>query len=308
MKTIFKSLFGLCLSLFFSGCIEFENQEIVYHHDQDKDEIRMTLNYKGIFGNLKGGQNMQKSPDDKATPEKLNQLQIEQLASVMNEKQAFFFSNWIFEYKRSTLKEMLKNNPDDNRFGKPEKDLIEALLKNVDIENVGFYEDKEGRLCGAQTLKLSNSSRVISLANRVLGRQLKARLQEMREEKKKKTPNSFTPETVDLIEEKTQADFPFIQVEGNLITLTMILTEPDQQRISKSTLTDLPQGTRIEFKDDALLVKIGGKNAQVGKLSKKCFEGYLPNALHHVRKNHKKLLLNSEKVNQRLGQFLKSKG
>ncbi len=308
MKTIFKSFFGLCLSLFFSGCIEFENQEIVYHHDQDKDEIRMTLSYKGIFGNLKGGQNMQKSPDDKATPEKLNQLQIEQLASVMNEKQAFFFSNWIFEYKRSTLKEILKNKPDDNRFGKPEKDLIEALLKNVDIENVGFYEDKEGRLCGAQTLKLSNSSRVISLANRVLGRQLKARLQEMREEKKKKTPNSFTPETVDLIEKKTQADFPFIQAEGNLITLTMILTEPDQQRISKSTLTDLPQGTRIEFKDDALLVKIGGKNAQVGKLSKKCFEGYLPNALHHVRENHKKLLFNSEKVKQRLNHFLKSKG
>ncbi len=307
MKTIFKSLFGLCLSLFFSGCIEFENQEIVYHHDQDKDEIRMTLNYKGIFGNLKGGQNMQKSPDDKATPEKLNQLQIEQLASVLNEKQAFFFSNWIFEYKRSALKEMLKNKPDDNRFGKPEKDLIEALLKNVDIENVGFYEDKEGRLCGAQTLKLSNSSRVISLANRVLGRQLKLRLQEMREEKKKKTPNSFTSETVDLIEKKTQADFPFIQAEGNLITLTMILTEPDQQRISKSTLTDLPQGTRIEFKDDALLVKIGGKNAQVGKLSKKCFEGYLPNALHHVRENHKKLFLNAKKVNHRLNHFLKTK-
>jgi len=251
---------------------------------------------------------MQKSPDDKATPEKLNQLQIEQLASVMNEKQAFFFSNWIFEYKRSALKEMLKNIPDDNRFGKPEKDLIDALLKNVVIENVGFYEDKEGRLCGAQTLKLSNSSRVISLANRVLGRQLKARLQEMREEKKKKTPNSFTSETVDLIEKKTQADFPFIQAEGNLITLTMILTEPDQQRISKSTLTDLPQGTRIEFDDDALLVKIGGRNAQEAKLSKKCFEGYLPNALHHVRENHKKLLFNSEKVKQRLSQFLKSKG
>ena len=175
------------------------------------------------------------------------------------------------------------------------------------ISRTGFYEDKEGRLCGAQTLKLSNSSRVISLANRVLGRQLKARLQEMREEKKKKTPNSFTSETVDLIEKKTQADFPFIQVEGNLITLTMILTEPDQQRISKSTLTDLPQGTRIEFEDDALLVKIGGKNAQVGKLSKKCFEGYLPNALHHARQKHKKLLLNSKKVNHRLGQFLKTK-
>lgn len=307
MKTIFKTLLGLCLCLSFTGCIEFEKQEIVYHHDQEKDEIRMTLRYEGIFGNLKGGQNMQKNLEDKATPDKLNLLQIEQLASVLNEKQAFFFSNWLFEYKRSALKEMLKDKPEGNTFGQPEKDLIEALLKNVEIENVGFYKDKDGRLCGAQTLKLSNASQVISLTNRVLGRQLKAHLQEMREEREKKVPNSFTSETVDLIEKKTQADFPFIQVEGNLITLTMILTEPDQQRISKSTLTDLPQGTRIEFEDDALLVKIGGKNAQVGKLSKKCFEGYLPNALNHIRENHKKLILNPKKVKQRFQNFLAGK-
>jgi len=106
----------------------------------------MTLRYEGIFGNLKGGQNMQKNPDDRATPEKLNQLQIGQLASVLNEKQAFFFSNWIFEYKRVSLKAMLKDKPEDNSFGQPEKDLIEALLKNVEIENVGFYKDKDGRL------------------------------------------------------------------------------------------------------------------------------------------------------------------
>jgi hypothetical protein len=300
-------IFFLLMPLLLSSCIEFESQEIVYHHDQEKDEIRMTLRYEGIFGNLKkSGQfvSYQKTPEDKATPEKLNQLQIEQLASVLNEKQAFFFSNWLFEYKRVSLKAMLKDKPEGNTFGQPEKDLIEALLKNVEIENVGFYKDKDGRLCGAQTLKLSNASQVISLTNRVLGRQLKAHLQEMREERNKKVPNSFTSETVDLIEKKTQAGFPFIQLEGNLITLTMIMTEPDQRRISKSTLTDLPQGTRIEFQDEALLVKIGGKQDDLGRLWKECFEGYFPNALTHVRENHKKLLLKTNKVNQRLKKFL----
>ena len=308
MKTFFKLLLGLCLGLFFTGCIEFENQQIVYHHDEEKDEIRMTLRYEGIFGNLKkSGQfvSYQKTPEDKATPEKLNQLQIEQLASVLNEKQAFFFSNWIFEYKRVALKEMLKEEPKGSlAFGKPEKDLIEALLKNVEIENVGFYKDKDERLCGAQTLRLSNASKVISLANGVLRRQLKARIADMRKEIEKKAKNSFTPETIDLIETKLQEEFPFIRVEGNLITLTMIMNHPDQQKISKSTLTDLPQGTRIEFQDEALLVKIGGKDAQEGKLSKKCFEGYLPNALNHVRENHKKLLLKPKKVKQKLSEFL----
>ena len=296
-----RILFFLALP-FLSSCIEFESQTIVYHHDKEKDEIRMTLRYEGIFGNLKkSGQfvSHQKTPEDKALPEKLNQLQIEQLGSVLKEKQAFFFSNWIFEYKRSALKQMLKKEPERNlAFGKPEKDLIEALLKNVKIENVGFYEDKEGRLCGAQTLRLSNASKVISLANRVLGRQLKARIPELRKK------NSFTPETIDLIETKLQGEFPFIQVEGNLITVTLIMTEPDQQKISKSTLTDLPQGTRIESQDEALLVKIGGKDAQEGKLTKKCFDGYLLNGLNHIRENHKKLLLNPKKANQRLKKFL----
>ena len=304
---IFARILFLLVLTFLSSCIEFEKQEIVYHHDQEKDEIRMTLRYESIFGNLKGGQNMQKNLEDKATPDKLNLLQIEQLASVLNEKQAFFFSNWLFEYKRISLKAMLKDKPEGNTFGQPEKDLIEALLKNVEIENVGFYKDKDGRLCGAQTLKLSNASQVISLTNRVLGRQLKAHLQEMREEREKKVPNSFTSETVDLIEKKTQADFPFIQVEGNLITLTMILNDPDQERISKSTLANLPVGTRIEFQDEALLVKIGRKQDEPVRLWKECFEGYLPNALNHIRENHKKLILNHKKVKQRFQNFLAGK-
>ena len=293
----------MCLS--FTGCIEFENQEIAYHHDQEKDEIRMTLRYEGIFGNLKGGQNMQKNPDDRATAEKLNLLQIEQLASVLNEKQAFFFSNWIFEYKRATLKQMLKKDPESSlAFGKPEKDLIEALLKNVKIENAGFYKDQDGRLCGAQTLRLSNASNVISIANRVLCRQLKGRIDGMRKEIENKAKKSFTSETIDLIEKKTQTDYPFIQVEGNLITLTMPMTRPDQKRFSESTLKGLPQGTNIEFQDKALLVKIGGKDAREGKLRKKCYEGYMPNALNYVRRNHKNLLLNPIEVNQKLHAFL----
>ena len=300
-------IFFLLMPLLLSSCIEFEKQELVYHHDQEKDEIRMTLRYEGIFGNLKkSGQfvSYQKTPEDKATPEKLNQLQIEQLASVLNEKQAFFFNNWLFEYKRVSLKSMLKDEPEDKTFGQPEKDLIEALLKNVEIENVGFYKDKDGRLCGAQTLRLSNASKVISLANRVLGRQLKARIANMRKEIENKAKEGFTLETIDLIETKLQGEFPFIQVKGNLITLTMIMTHPDQKRFSESTLKDLPQGARIEFQDEALLVKIGGKKDGSGRLWKKCFEGYLPNALNHIRENHKKLLLKPKKVNQKLSRFL----
>ena len=89
--------FPLLLLLFsFSSCIEFEQEKLTYVHDEEKDELRVTLTYEGIFGNLDKGQNSQHGPDDITTADSLNQQQIEQLESVLEQKRAFFFSNWIF--------------------------------------------------------------------------------------------------------------------------------------------------------------------------------------------------------------------
>ena len=103
------------------------------------------------------------------------------MESVLEQERAFFFSNWIFEYDKRGLSEMLKHEPnklssEESPFGLPEKDLIEALIKNVEVRNLGFYLDEKSRLCGAQTLRLSNASQVIAKANAVLGRQLHARI------------------------------------------------------------------------------------------------------------------------------------
>ena len=306
--TTFLILF-ICTAL--SSCIEFESQDLVYHHDDEKDEIRITLKYQGIFGNLDKGQNTQNNPEDIATKDRLNQKQISQLESVLEQKRAFFFSNWIFEYDPRTLSEILtkdKPTPKGSVFGKPEKEFIQSLINEIKVENVGFYKNKKGQLCAAQTFKISNSSHIIAQANEVLGRQLKARIQEMREERNRKVPSAFTTATIDLIETKVRDGFPFIKIQGNLITITLIMTPPDQERISKSTLKDLPEGARIEFQDEALLIKIGTKHAQQSRLSKKCFEGYWPNALNHIQENHKKMIRKPWKVESRLKKFLSGTG
>ena len=290
-----------------SSCIEFENQELIYHHDEEKDEIRMTLNYQGIFGNLDKGQNTQNNPEDMATKDRLNLKQISQLESVLEQKRAFFFSNWISEYDPRALSEILtKDKPTTERsvFGKPEKELIQSLNKEIKVENVGFYKNEKGQLCAAQTFKISNSSHIIAQANEVLGRQLKAKIQEMREERNRKVPSAFTKATIDLIETRVRQGFPFIKIQGNLITITLIMTPPDQERISKSTLKDLPKGARIEFQDEALLIKIGTGHAQQSRLSKKCFEGYWPNALNHIQANHNKMIRKPRRVESRLKKFL----
>ena len=263
----------------------------------------MTLRYEGIFGNLKkSGQfaSYQKTTEDKATPEKLNQLQIEQIESVLKEKQAFFFSNWIFEYNQHTLKEILKNEEEElttegKVFGKPEKELIKSLLAEIEIENVGFYLDAKGRLCGAQTLRLSNASKVITLANKVLGRQLKARLPEMK---------NFSPETITLIREKLKDEFPFIRLSGNLLHLSMIMNRADQVKFSENSLTQLPDGIRIDFSDEILSMKCGGIDDKKGILSRECFNGYQTNALNYVKEQHSDLLLTKKAVGHHFRTFL----
>ena len=41
--------FPLLLLLFsFSSCIEFEQEKLTYIHDEEKDELRVTLTYEGM--------------------------------------------------------------------------------------------------------------------------------------------------------------------------------------------------------------------------------------------------------------------
>ena len=310
MKYSLSSLI-LFLCLTFSSCIEFERQKIAYVHDEEKNELRVTLTYEGIFGNLDKGQNSQHGPDDITTADSLNQQQIEQLESVLEQKRAFFFSNWIFEYSASSSAKMLEKIIKENgqgKFGEAEKKLIKLLLDNIEVQNIGFYKNNAEQLCGAQTLRISNISVIIPLANQVIGRQMKAHIQEMREEREEKVPNSFTTETIDLIESKVEQNFPFIQVKGNLITLTLIMTEPDQKRITNSTVKDLPDGARIAFEDESLLIEIGGKQDQVGELSKNCFEGYYDNAKNFLETNYPNLFLTPTQVENRLKKFLNLSG
>jgi len=306
MKYSLSSLI-LFLCLTFSSCIEFEREKLSYIHDVEKDELRVTLTYEGIFGNLDKGEYSQKNRDDVATHESLNQLQIDQLESVLREKRAFFFNNWIAEYSKPSVEKMLKSIIKGNKhgkFGDPENKLIELLHKNVDVQNVGFYKNKVGKLCGAQTVKISNISQVLASANEVIQRQIIAHIPQLRKELEEKTPSAWSQKTIDLIEKKLENKFEFIQLEGNLMTFSTILAEAEQKKVNEDILKDWPSGTRVKFRDEGIDVKIGGKDDKVGKLSKKCFDEYQSNALNYIEKTHGELLLSPRNIGNQLTNFL----
>ena len=146
---------------------------------------------------------------------------------------------------------MLKHEPnklssEESPFGLPEKDLIEALIKSVEVRNLGFYLDEKVD-SAAQTLRLSNASQVIAKANAVLGRQLHARIPEM---------TKYSKRTLSLIERKLKRKFPFIRLEGNLVTVALILDQEDQRKFAKDTLKKMPDGVRIRIPEASLAAQM----------------------------------------------------
>ncbi|HAD20961.1 MAG TPA: hypothetical protein DCF87_02470 [Opitutae bacterium] len=295
----------VCFS--FSSCIEFEQEKIAYVHDEEKDELRVTLTYEGIFGNLDKGQNSQHGPDDITTADSLNQQQIEQLESVLEQKRAFFFSNWIFEYSASSSTKMLEQIIKENgqgKFGEPEKKLIKLMLHNIKVQNIGFYKNNAEQLCGAQTLKISNISQVLASANEVIQRQIIAHIPQLRKELTKNVPSAWSASTVDLIEKRLKGRFEFIRLEGNKMSFSTIMAEADQKKLTDSSLKDLPSGARVEFRDKSIDILIGSKSDEVVHVSKKCFNGYQTNALNYVREQHSDLLLTKKEVDHHFRTFM----
>ena len=291
----------------FSSCIEFEQEKLTYVHDEEKDELRVTLTYEGIFGNLDKGEYSQKNRDDVATHDSLNLLQIDQLESVLREKRAFFFSNWIAEYSKPSVEKMLKSIIKGNKhgkFGDPENKLIELLHQNVEVQNIGFYKNKMGKLCGGQTLKICNISQVLASANEVIQRQLIAHIPQLRKELSENVPSAWSTRTIDLIEKKLKGRFEFIRLEGNLMSFSTIIAEAEQKKLTDTSLKDLPSGARVEFRDAGIDILIGSKSKKVAHLSKKCFDGYQPNALNYVREQHSDLLLTKKEVDHHFRTFL----
>lgn len=309
MKRILPASLLLCLLLSLTSCIEFESQELTYRHDQEEDALLVTLRYEGIFGSTESDGFDRSDPANLPPEENLSQKQVQQLDSVLTGNRAFFFSNWIFEYDRAALEKMLAKGktqpiPDGKAFGEPERKLLEALIKDVKIENVGFYKDGNDRLCAAQTLKVSNVSKVLSLTNEVIGRQLRANLPEMREGLKKGVKSAMSQKTIDLIAKKTKGRFEFITFQGNQISLQFPMTKEDAERVAKDVLKGLPKDVRVSQKGKRLTIEIGDADKEAAVIAKECFSGYCPNALNYLKKEHPKLFLKPEQLEKALVRFL----
>ena len=90
------------------------------------------------------------------------------------------------------------------------------------------------------------------------------------------------------------------------MSFSTIIAEAEQKKLTDNSLKDLPSSTRVEFSDEGIDILIGSKSKKVVHLSKKCFEGYQPNALNYIEENHRKLVFSSKEISAKLTNFLKA--
>lgn len=172
MKILQWALTGLVL-LGLVGCIEFVEEEVRWRYLPQEDVLLMTLTYEGIHGGA-GKRGSGKAAGEKPAAGDLKDQEIQQLEEVMGGGRAFFFNNWIFEFNRGYLEKALAEFGDADDLANAQ--LLDLVLKEAVLQNVGFFLDADGRLCGAQTMRIGNVGKLLELSSRVVADKLLAEI------------------------------------------------------------------------------------------------------------------------------------
>lgn len=243
-RTISLGLF-LLLAGCLTGCLEFERQTLSYRHDTTTDTLLVFQDYQGIFG------------ADDATG--LTENEINQMASVIKVERTFFFNNWITEYNRQALQE-LREKPQGEVDANPAyeaaaRKLADVALANVKVENVGFYLNRENRLCGAQRLTVRNVSKVLAALNKVL--LFLARDQAGKDDK--------SEEEKRLLLKFADSGQDALRLEGNRLEIRWPVTREDYRTFRDQTpsgMTFRESGGEIQYTNSLIVLTIGRKNSK----------------------------------------------
>ena len=270
-------LFVLLPMLWLTGCLEFEDQTLTYRYDASTDTLRIFQDYHGIFG-----------ADDVA---KVTDAEVEQLDSVLKGQRTFFFANWILEYNREQLRELLEQLKDpqkrkEMKLSEPAsagyEKLLTLALDNVRVENNGFYFDAKGRLCGSQKVTVTQVTKLIAAGNDALREMIKA------EAGKQET--SAEDKAVLLKAEAGLEDF--IQLQGSALTVRVPMTPREYAEMMDPGSSDARlltefrrQGGRITMTNDLATFGLGAPTKAVTALTLPMSkQHYVPNAVDAVRK------------------------
>lgn len=301
MKTNPRSLFSCFVTfvlslagiLFLGGCIEFEEQTMVYHHDVEADELRILQIYHGIFGG--DGE------------ESLSEQEVTQFQSVFDRERTFFFANWIFEYDEKGLREAALM-PKSKEGETPTSDEIAAravfqefanlAIESTTVENGGFFLDEQERLCGWQTVRIKNVSKVLQTANDAWNAVMSS--DTVRADFLGVNEDEEEPPRALLFKEMAASGHRWVGADGNRLWLRIPGTPEDflggkhdhaerlrraladngalEEEDVRAVLTMLENPLWVNFSNGITEMRCGFVDMKPVRVHAKCFDGYSDNA------------------------------
>jgi hypothetical protein len=187
----------LFLLLLLPSCLEFDAQDVVIRHDQDKDRIDILLVYRGLYAS---GNNTQGDKMDKA---------LKDLDGARLSGKCAFWNNWPFSID-------------------PTGDMptaLRALVDHVDVENGGLFTDPKGQLCAFQFVRVREAAAVLKAANTLLELALQAAL--LQGFDGYGAAHRVDDDTKDLVREFLRSGEKLLVVANNRIELRLPCSPPD---------------------------------------------------------------------------------
>lgn len=264
-----KSKPALLLGCFLltTGCIEFSRQTMSYRYDTAADTLYIFQDYQGIFGANNADQ--------------LDQEESDQLDSVMKGGRTFFFNNWITEFNRANLEETLnkpKGEIDANEeYEQAIRDVAKLALADVRVENVGFYKNKEGQLCGAQRVTVRQCSKIVAALNKLMPYAFREQAgEDGKSDQEKKAYLHFAA-----------SGARFIAFDGNQLQVRFPLSESDREQFQNGSQAKgiRASGGSVAYEDNMVVIKLGDRDAKMVSLALPFSEKpYAPNALANAKR------------------------
>ncbi|MFT5110190.1 MAG: hypothetical protein ACI9UA_005843 [Pseudoalteromonas tetraodonis] len=281
-----RALSQLCLvvlAALSSACLEFKEQTMSYRYEKGADEIRIFQDYRGIFGaDAKGKAGVPLSSEEQG-----------QLESVLKGQRTFFFENWIFEYNREdfeTFRAELKD-PEKSEVAAADRPKIEKLLNllidNLSVANGTFYLDKDGKLCGAQSVTIGKCSEIVDALNDCTPIFLKDMADDANTE----------PADLEAISKfGKDREAKMLHLDGNLISVHWPMSRASYDKMFGAKSEDQAQveeirtaGIGIAWADEVTTFTLGKKDDEITSVTLNTNTSkskYTPNAIAPARAQH----------------------
>jgi hypothetical protein len=178
-----------------AGCLDFEKETVVVAFPKDQDEVRFLLVYGGF---RVGG----------TSPEELTKAK-EELTQLTTTDKFFYLSIFVPLH----LTEQKDEKADQKRF----RELLDRHLK---VGKCALFTNKDGKLCGYQTITIKNAKKFTADLNAFLCEQLAKWAQDLLDNEKKRG-KEWDKETLDLVFEAARNKHQWVRIEPGRVSFTM---------------------------------------------------------------------------------------